>query len=148
MSLPISHIMRAKVVFCEENTSLKKVAELILKEQVGSVLVNRGELSVGIITGNDLLRAVLNGRDFETTAARDIMSQPVAACASDEDLDQALKKFDETGRSRLAVTSGEKVVGILKRSIAERFKGFTGIYQFSPKTRSLPFRRGSGSTLS
>lgn len=148
MSLPISHIMRTKVVFCEENTALKKVTELILKEQVGSVLVNRGELSVGIITGNDLLRAVLNGLDFEKTAARDIMSQPLAACACDEDLDQALKKFDETGRSRLAVTSGEKVVGILKKSIAERFKGFTGVYQFSPKTRSLPFRRGSGSTLS
>ncbi len=142
MALPISHIMRTKVVFCEEGTPLKKVSELILKENVGSVLVNRGELSVGIITGNDLLRAVLRAVDFDTTPARDIMSQPLETCESGQDLDHALKKFEQTGRTRLAVIKGGKVVGILKKSIAERFKGLAGVYQFSPMTRSLPFRRG------
>jgi len=144
MSMPISHIMRAKVAFCEENSPLKKVVETILTENLGSILVNRGEESVGIITSNDLLRAVLEGLDFDTTPARDIMSQPLETCDSEKSLDQALKQFEKTGRTRLVIKTGHKVVGILKRSIAERFKGVTGMYQFSPKTRSLPFRRGGG----
>jgi CBS domain-containing protein len=148
MSLPISNIMRTKVIFCEESTSLRKVSETILNENVGSILVSRGEESVGIVTINDLLRAVLKELEFDKTRAGDIMSQPLETCDCDQNLDQALKKLEETGRTRLVVKKGGKVVGILKKTMAERFKGFAGLYQFSPKTRSLPFRRGSGSTQS
>lgn len=41
MSLPISHVMRAKVEFCEENTSLRKLSEKMLSKDVGSVLVKK-----------------------------------------------------------------------------------------------------------
>jgi CBS domain-containing protein len=131
--------MRKNIVLCEENSSLRKVTELILKENVGSIIVNRGEESIGIITANDLLRAVLKGLDFDTNAARDIMSHPIETCNSGQDLDEALKKFDQSGRSRLIVKKDDKVVGILKGSIARHSKR---LYQFSQKTRSLPFRRG------
>ena len=147
MKMPISHLMRAKVVFCEENSLLRKVAEMMVKENLGSILVNRGEESVGLITTNDLLRAVLKGLDFDKGVARDIMSQPLETCKCDDSIDQALEKLEETGLTRLVVKKGDKVVGILRKTVAERFKGVTGRYQFSPKTRSLPFRRGSGSTL-
>ncbi len=148
MSLPVSHIMRANVAFCEESTLLKKVAEIMINDQVGSILVNKGEESVGIITSNDLLRSVIKGLDFEISKAGDIMSGILVTCEYDEALDTILKKFEETGRSRIIVKKDGKVVGIIRRAVAERFKGFTGLYTFSPKTRSLPFRRGSGSTTS
>ena len=148
MSLPVSHVMRAQVVFCEESTLLKKVSETVVEVSAGSILVNRGEKSIGIITTKDLLRAMLKGLDFDNARAGDIMSEPLHTCEADHDLDQALKKFEQAGCSRLVVTQDDKVVGILKKTIAERFKGFAGLYHFSPKTRSLPFRRGSGSTLS
>ena len=122
--------------------------EKILNEKVGSIIVNRGEESVGIITTNDLLRAVLKGLDFDTAKASEIMSQPLETFEVEKDLDEALKKFEETGRSRLVILKDNKVVGILKKTIAERFKGVSGAFKFSAKTRSLPYRRGSGSTLS
>jgi len=142
MSLPISHLMRPGASFSEENTSLRKVSEKILQENVGSIIVNRGEESVGIITSNDLLRAVLNGLDFDAAKAAEIMSQPLEIFDMEKDLDEALKKFEETGRSRLVIFKDGKVVGILKKTIAERFKGVSGAFKFSEKTRSLPYRRG------
>jgi len=148
MSLPISHIMRPGASYCEENTCLRKVAEKILNEEVGSIIVNRGEESVGIITTNDLLRAALNGTDFDTEKAFTVMSSPIQTFDSEEGLDAAIKKFAETGRTRLVVLKEGKVVGMLRKNIAERFKGIAGVYKFSARTRSLPFRRGSGSTLS
>jgi CBS domain-containing protein len=148
MYMPVSHIMRSKVEHCAENTHLRKIAEMVVKENMGSILVNRGEESVGLITTNDLLRAALKGLNFDTAVAKDIMSQPLDTCNCDDSLDEVLKRFEETGRTRFIVKKGDKVVGIIRKTIAERFKGFTGLYQFSGKTRSLPFRRGSGSTLS
>lgn len=142
MSLPISHLMRTNTSFCEENNSLRKVAEKILKENVGSIIVNRGEKSVGIITGNDLLRAILKGLDFDAAKAAEIMSQPLETFDVEKDLDVALEKFEETGRTRLVILKEDKVVGVLKKTIAERFKGVSGAFKFSAKTRSPPFRRG------
>jgi len=148
MSLPISHLMRPDVSSCEESSSLRKISEKILKEKVGSIIVNRGEESIGIITTNDLLRAALKGLDFDAAKAPEIMSQPLDTFNVENNLDKTLKKFKETGRTRLVIMKKGKVVGILKKTIAERFKGVSGAFKFSAKTRSLPFRRGSGSTLS
>ena len=148
MSLPISHLMRPDVSYCEENSSLRKISEKILKENVGSIIVNRGEESIGIITTNDLLRAALKGLDFDAAKAAEIMSQPLDTFNAENTLDKALKKFKETGRTRLVILKEGKVVGILRKTIAERFKGISSTFKFSAKSRSLPFRRGSGSTLS
>ena len=142
MSLPISHLMRSKVTYCEENTTLRKVSEKILEEKIGSIVVNRGEESVGIITTNDLLKAVLEGLDFDASKTSEIMSQPLETFDAGKNLDDALKKFEETGRTRLVILKGGKVIGILKKTIADRFKGVSGAFKFSAKTRSLPFRRG------
>ena len=142
MSLPISHLMRSKVTYCEENTTLRKVSEKILEEKIGSIIVNHGEESVGIITTNDLLKAALKGLDFDAAKASEIMSQPLEVFDAEKSLDDALKKFEETGHIRLVILKGGKVVGVLKKTIAERFKGVSGAFKFSEKTRSLPFRRG------
>lgn len=147
MSLPISHVMRTKIVSCEVSSNLRKVAEIMLKEKVGSVLVNQGEEHVGMITMDDLIRGMLKRLDFDKAKAGEIMSHPLETCGCEQDLDYALKKFEKTGHSRLVVKKGDKVVGILKKTIAQRFRGVRDFYTFSPKTHSLPFRRGSGSSI-
>ena len=57
MSFPVSHIMRANVTFCEESTSLRNAAEMLLNKRIGSIVVNKGEESV-IIFDNFELRAL------------------------------------------------------------------------------------------
>jgi CBS domain-containing protein len=148
MSMPISHIMLAKVVRCEEITTLRKIVELLRVENAGSVLVVHGEQSVGIVTVNDVLGAIVDGRDLDTTQARDIMSRPIVTIAQDTSLEDALREFERTGHTRLVVMSGSKVAGMLKKSVAERFKGLTGLYAFTPASQSLPFRHGRSSTKS
>jgi len=145
MSMPISHIMQSKVVRCEEVTPLKKIAGLLQAERAGSVLVVHGEQSVGIITINDVLNAIVDGRDLDTTQAHDIMSHPLVSIPQDMSLEDALREFERTGRTRLVIISGDKVAGMLKRSVAERFKGLTGLYSFTPASRSPQFRQGRSS---
>ena len=146
MSMPISHIMLTKVVRCEEITTLSKIVELLRVENVASVLVVHGEQSAGIVTVDDVLGAIVDGRNLDTTCARDIMSHPIVSISQDTSLEDALREFERTGHTRLVVMSGSKVAGMLKKSVAERFKGLTGLYTFTPASRSLPFRHGRSST--
>jgi len=146
MAMPISHIMLTKVVLCGETTTLRKAAEQLRAEHVGSLLVSHGEEIAGIITINDLLGAVLAGRDLDRTCARDIMSHPVERIPQDMSIEDALRAFERTGCSRLLVMSGSKPAGMLKKTVAERFKGLTGLYTFTPASRSLPFRHDHGRT--
>jgi CBS domain-containing protein len=144
MSMPVSHIMRTNVVKCEEVTTLRKIVALLKAENVGSILVVHGEQSAGIITVNDVLGAIEDGRDLDTTHARDIMFHPLVSIQQDMSAEDALREFERTGRDRLVVMSGSKVAGVLKKSVAERFKGLTGIYTFTPASRTSPFRHSGG----
>lgn len=146
MSVPISHIMLKKLVKCEEITTLRRIIALLRAENVGTVLVVRGEESAGIVTTDDVLGAIVDGRDLDATCARDIMTSPIEGIQQDMSLEDALRVFERTGRTRLVVMSGTKAAGMLKKSVAERFKGLTGLYTFTPASRSLPFRHGRGST--
>jgi CBS domain-containing protein len=138
--------MQTKVVRCEEVTTLRKVVELLRAEKAGSVLVVHGEQSAGIITIGTVLGAIADGRDLDTTHARDIMSHPLVSIPQDMSLEDALREFERTGHTRLVIMSGSKVAGMLRRSVAERFKGLTGMYTFTLASRNLPFRHGRSST--
>ena len=146
MSMPISHIMLTKVVRCEEITTLRKIVELLRSERVASVLVVHGEENAGIVTVNDVLGAIVDGRDLDATVARDIMSHPIVSIPQDASPEDALRAFESTGHERLVVMSGDKVAGMLKQSVVERFKGITGMYTFTPASRSPQFRHGRSTT--
>jgi len=136
--------MRTNVVRCEQVTTLRKIIALLSDEDVGSLLVVHGEQGAGIITIHDVLGAIMDGRDLDTTYARDIMSHPLVCIPQDMSLEDALREFERTGHTRLVVMSGSKVSGILKKTVAERFKGLAGMYTFTPASRTPPFRHGDG----
>jgi hypothetical protein len=74
------------------------------------------------------------------------MSHPLVSIPQDMSLEDALREFERTGHTRLVIMSGSKVAGMLRRSVAERFKGLTGMYTFTLASRNLPFRHGRSST--
>jgi len=84
---------------------------------------------VGIIMKNDLLRRIIAGKSLEKIKAGDEMSHPVASCNKTDTIEDALKKFRDY--SRLAVKDEEgKVVGVVKKKIAERFAQVSLTYEF------------------
>ena len=122
VNFKVAEIARKDLVLCKTSDSLLLVANLMLDRNVGSVLVEKDHDIVGIVTKNDLLRAYLSGRSWKETAADIVMSHPVETCDIDDTVDEALHKFRNTGRSRLAVKDKTgKIVAVAKRKIVERF---------------------------
>ena len=144
MEITVSSIMLTKPVTCDVTCTLRKVAQKIIDEDVGSVLIKQEEEMIGIITEKDLLRAVLRHKDFETTQAREIMSSPLDCCEAEDSLEKCMELFEKTNRSRLVVRREGKVVGIMRRKILERFLNIAKRYSLAGIAKTPRFRTGRG----
>lgn len=59
-SLPARDIMRSPVYSVDEDDSIDRVLELMLKHDIGHVPVVRGARPVGVVSGRDLLKLMLD----------------------------------------------------------------------------------------
>jgi CBS domain-containing protein len=90
------------------------VIDLILKNNVNSVIVTENRNPVGIITERDLLEKIVKPRKNPAqTHAKEIMSLPVLSIESGKPLTEALRTMKTTGINKLAVFRDGKLVGML-----------------------------------
>jgi CBS domain-containing protein len=101
---------------CGPGTNLASVVETMWTYDCGIVpVVNEGGEAVGVVTDRDICIAL--GTRNATAAmltARDVMTQPVAGCAPEDDCFVALLTMQERGVHRLPVLGiGDTVLGIV-----------------------------------
>jgi len=144
MEFTASSIMRTKLVTCNATESLKNVVKKMYDDKVGSVLIKqKGEIT-GIIIDRDILKAVVEGKDFTSTTAAEVMSSPLDCCDADDSIEKCKKLFDETTHSRLVVRKGKKVVGVLLRKFVERFLSVSKRISLSDVAKTPRYRTGRG----
>jgi CBS domain-containing protein len=144
MEFTAHSIMRHKLVICDSKKSLKEVARKMFDEEVGSVLVKQEGKIEGIIVNRDILKAVMDGRDFTSTQAAEIMTSPLGYCNADDSLEKCMDLFKETKHSRLVVREQDKVVGVLLRKFAERFLKMSKRHSLANIASTPRFRTGRG----
>ena len=144
MEFTASSIMRPKLVVCNDTENLQAVAKKMFDEKVGSVLIKHKEVIVGIIIDRDILKAIVDGKDFTTVPAAEIMSSPLDCCEADDSLEDCKKLFDKTHHSRLVVKKEGKVVGVLLRKFVERFLTVSKRYSLADIAKNPRYRTGRG----
>ena len=144
MDISVSSIMRSKTVTCSSTSNLTTIAQKIIDEDAGSVLISDNQDIVGIITEKDLLRAVLKHKDFETTQAQDVMTVPLDCCDAEDSLEKCMELFEKTGRTRLVVMKEGKSVGVVRRKILERFLSTAKRYSLADIAKTPRHRTGRG----
>ncbi|MCR4400746.1 MAG: CBS domain-containing protein [Syntrophomonadaceae bacterium] len=113
--MSIAAICRKEVMTAKPETSLREVAKLMEAGNVGCVVVVSEGKPVGIITDRDMvLKALIPGRDLETTEARRIMSTDIITFAESMGTMQALEKARGKAARRFPVVDeGGLLVGIV-----------------------------------
>ncbi len=111
-------VMSKDPACCVPSDTAADAARLMKQMDIGPVPVVTDQQSkklVGIITDRDLaLRVVAEGRDPNRTRLEDIMTQPVAECSPDDDLEQAIQAMEARQVRRLPVTDDSgRIVGII-----------------------------------
>ena len=106
--------MTKKPLVVKPEDSLKEVANLMLKEDVGGVIVKENGKAVGILTERDLIRVIAKGDGLADTKLREVMSTKLIKIDPNEDIYDAMLKMNKENIRRLPVVDkNDKFVGLL-----------------------------------
>lgn len=107
------------LITCAENASIKEIADIMTKHNVSSILVEKEQLPVGIITDKDLRKKVATGQYPITESARTIMSSPIITYPKELTLAQSQMAMMKSNISHLVLTEDgtteTPAVGILSK---------------------------------
>lgn len=114
-------IMTPNPICCLPNDNVKKVAEIMLRENLGPIPVIDDEQSrklIGILTDRDLvLKVIAGGRDYEKTRVESVMTRKVITCRADDDIQNAIDSMSKHQLRRILVVDQEnKLLGIISQA--------------------------------
>jgi CBS domain-containing protein len=115
MSTSIRDIMTRDVETLEPEASIRDAAEKMKALDIGSLPVCEGRKVIGMVTDRDIaVRGVAEGRDYDATKVRDLMSIDVVAVREDSSLSEAGMLMHDHQLRRLPVLNGQgELVGFL-----------------------------------
>lgn len=107
--------IKGRVVHCiDPDATVFAAVQQMVASNSGSLLVQKTEQVVGIITERDYLRQiVLKNRSSKTTAVREIMSTKLVVVHPDTTIDQAMAIMTEKHIRHLPVIVDGKVCGVV-----------------------------------
>lgn len=97
-----------------ESDTISKIVNIMIKNNVRSVLVTKNNETIGIVDQKDILTKIIKrNKDPNTTYANEVMSIPILTIDSDDSLLAALKTIKEKKIPRLAVMKDGKLIAML-----------------------------------
>ncbi|HUU75016.1 MAG TPA: CBS domain-containing protein [Methanoregulaceae archaeon] len=114
----VRDFMSGKVITCSSDETVSKIHTLIIDSGFSAFPVLKKKKIIGIVSRRDLLkdgrwRTSIDGTS--TTPVMSVMTTPVITISPDEEIQVAADLMIRHDVSRLPVTDGDKIVGILDR---------------------------------
>jgi CBS domain-containing protein len=109
----LSDIMTTKVVTLDITELVEEALRLMIKFDVGSVVVTDKKKPVGIVTERDVTRAALRGDSLLKVPVRGLMSRPLQTATSNLEVQDAFEKMLKLGVRRLPIVDNEALAGIV-----------------------------------
>jgi CBS domain-containing protein len=107
--MKIIEIMTREPELIGPEVSIKDAAKRMKDEDIGALPVGENDRLIGMVTDRDIAtRGVAEGRAPETTPVRDVMSEKVAYCFEDDDIEDAARSMAEHQVRRLPILNRDK----------------------------------------
>lgn len=112
----VTHLIESKhagVISITPDAMVLEAIRLMAEHGIGSVLVMRGAMLVGIVSERDYARNVaLKGRASASTAVAEIMSEPVTV-GSHATVNHCMQLMTDRRIRHIAVLDGTRVIGLV-----------------------------------
>ena len=114
-------IMTPNPIWCLPTDTVKRIAELMKQNNIGSIPVIENEQTkklIGITTDRDLaLRVIAEGRDAKSTKVEAVMTRKVITCRGDDDIQVAMNSMSEHQIRRILIVDNvNKILGIISQA--------------------------------
>lgn len=112
--MKVQDVMTKSVDWVTPDTSVIKVAELMKRDDVGSIPICQGNNLIGMITDRDIvLKVVAAGGNTKNISVKDIMSTDIISVSADQDVHEAANLMSRYQIRRLPVLENGILIGIL-----------------------------------
>ena len=113
--MKVKRAMHEGVQWVEPMTSVKEIARLMRKHDIGAIPIGENDRLIGMVTDRDIVcRCVAEGNDTTKTTARQVMSKGIVFCRDEEELDDAARIMEHKKIRRLPVINKDKrMIGML-----------------------------------
>ena len=112
----VNEIMAEDVVTADPEMPITEAAKLMIKEDVGCLVVMKENKIGGIVTDRDLLACAAQGHNMQKCSISNHMSSPVVAVPPDTLLINLAKVMAASQIKRVPITEAGKLVGIISFS--------------------------------
>lgn len=117
----LSEIMTTKVVTVDISERVEEAIRLMVKFDVGSVVVTDKGKPIGIITERDVTRAALRGDSLLRVPARSLMSRPLQTGTPEMEIWLTFETMLRLGVRRLPIVKEDRLVGIVSEKDLTRW---------------------------
>ncbi|MGY5876551.1 MAG: CBS domain-containing protein [Candidatus Thorarchaeota archaeon] len=112
--MQVRNFMTSLIITADADTLVTDAAKLMAAEEIGCLLVTKGDVLAGLVTRSDIIGATLMSRDtYESLALSDIMTSPVVTISPDADLGQTVSLMNQSDRRHIPVIEGNDVIGLV-----------------------------------
>ena len=121
-------ILTKEIITADENTTVPDMVSLMVKFNIGAVVIMRGEKLVGIVSERDIVRRVVGKHlSLKTTKAKDFMTKKVVTAELSEGFANIRQKLFNLKFRHLPIINKGKLVGIAsQRDIFSKSLYFKG----------------------
>ena len=109
----IGHVMTRDIVTIDIAAELAEAAQLMVKKQIGSLVVTQQGKMVGIITERDLLKNFAFPDEKTVMKVKGVMSRPLITVDSSAAIGRAADIMARKRIRRLLVVKGGRIAGIV-----------------------------------
>jgi len=118
----VGDVMTTTVISMSVGDTVKRAAEVMRDNDIGSVLIMKDDFAEGIVTEKDIInKVVAKGEYPEKIKLKDIMSTPLVMAGVDDYLEDAAIEMRDKNIRRMPVTNEKKIVGIITDSDISRY---------------------------
>jgi CBS domain-containing protein len=137
----IAEILRGKqtdVLKIDASATVFEALKKVVEQNVGSILVTRGDDVVGIMTERDYLRKIaIFGRTSHDTLVGEIMSSPLIYVTPETTVEESMAIMTDRRIRHLPVVENDEVVGIVSIGDIVKFQSREQSFQIKYLTEYI-----------
>jgi len=109
----VSDIMTKKVISIDETKTIKEAASLMNEAKIGSIIITKDDMPVGILTERDFVTKIAVEEIPLSVSLSQVMIKPLLMVTPNQTVWEAAEIMKNMGIHRLAVQEGNKIIGMV-----------------------------------
>ncbi len=109
----VSDIMKKKVISIDETETIKKAASMMNEVGIGSIIITKANIPVGILTERDFVTKIASKEISLSVPVSQVMTHPLLVIAPNQTVWEVAEIMRNMGIHRVAVQEGSKIIGMV-----------------------------------